>query len=42
MAHIIPPRNKQTAQARSGYHKAEIEKWWPIIKSENIKVDAGR
>ena len=20
------------------YHKAEIEKWWPIIKAENIKL----
>jgi hypothetical protein len=24
------------------YHKAEIEKWWPIIKSGNVKADADR
>jgi hypothetical protein len=20
------------------YHRAEIEKWWPIVKAANIKV----
>ena len=25
--------------ALGAYHKAEIEKWWPIIKAANIKVE---
>ena len=33
----IPPREQQTPAALVAYHKAEIEKWWPIIKAANIK-----
>jgi len=33
----IPPREKQTALALGALQKAEIEKWWPIIKTANIK-----
>jgi tripartite-type tricarboxylate transporter receptor subunit TctC len=33
----IPPRGQQTPEGFAAYHKAEIEKWWPIIKSANIK-----
>jgi tripartite-type tricarboxylate transporter receptor subunit TctC len=33
----IPPREQQTPQVLFAYHKAEIEKWWPIIKAANIK-----
>ena len=29
----IPPRDEQTPEALGAYHKAEIEKWWPIIKA---------
>ena len=29
----IPPREQQTPEALAAYHKAEIEKWWPIIKA---------
>jgi tripartite-type tricarboxylate transporter receptor subunit TctC len=35
----IPPREQQTAAALAAHHKAEIEKWWPIIKGANIKVE---
>ena len=35
----ILPRDKQTPEALGAHHKAEIEKWWPIIKSAGIKVD---
>jgi len=35
----IPPPEQQTPQALGGYQKAEIEKWWPIIKAANIKVE---
>jgi tripartite-type tricarboxylate transporter receptor subunit TctC len=33
----IPPREQQTPQALGAFTKAEIEKWWPIIKAANIK-----
>jgi hypothetical protein len=35
----IPPPAEQTPEALGKYHKAEIEKWWPIIKAANIKVE---
>jgi tripartite-type tricarboxylate transporter receptor subunit TctC len=35
----IPPREQQTPEALSAYQKAEIEKWWPIIKAANIKAE---
>ncbi|MBX9591844.1 MAG: hypothetical protein K2X43_21335 [Hyphomonadaceae bacterium] len=38
----IPPPEQQTAKALGAHHKAEIEKWWPIIKGANIKVEPGK
>jgi tripartite-type tricarboxylate transporter receptor subunit TctC len=35
----IPPPEQQTPQALGAYQKAEIEKWWPIIKAANITAD---
>jgi tripartite-type tricarboxylate transporter receptor subunit TctC len=35
----IPPREQQTPQALGAYQKAEIEKWWPIIKAAGIKPE---
>jgi tripartite-type tricarboxylate transporter receptor subunit TctC len=35
----IPPREQQTPQALGAHHKAEVEKWWPIIKAAGIKVE---
>ena len=31
--------DQQTPEALSAFQKAEIEKWWPIIKAANIKPD---
>lgn len=33
----VPPRDQQTPQALDAYHKAEIRKWWPLIRETNIK-----
>ena len=35
----IYPREHQTPEALGAYHKAEIEKWWPIVKAAGIKAD---
>jgi tripartite-type tricarboxylate transporter receptor subunit TctC len=35
----IPSAEQQTPEALAAYHKAEIEKWWPIIKAANIKSE---
>jgi len=32
----IFPRDQQTPEALYAFHKAEIEKWWPIIKAAGI------
>jgi tripartite-type tricarboxylate transporter receptor subunit TctC len=36
LAQEIFPRDQQTPHALAAFQKAEIEKWWPIIKAENI------
>ena len=33
----IPAREQQTPEVLGAYHKAEIEKWWPMIKAAGIK-----
>jgi len=33
----IPPREQQTPEYLAAYHKAEIEKWWPLVKAAGIK-----
>ena len=38
VGHEIAPRQQQTPEGLHAYHKAEIEKWWPIIKAANIKA----
>jgi tripartite-type tricarboxylate transporter receptor subunit TctC len=35
----VAPREQQTPEALAAFHKAEIEKWWPIIKAAGIKSE---
>jgi tripartite-type tricarboxylate transporter receptor subunit TctC len=35
----IFPRERQTPEALGAYQKAEIEKWWPIVKAAGIKPE---
>jgi tripartite-type tricarboxylate transporter receptor subunit TctC len=35
----IPPSNRQTPEALAAFQKAEIEKWWPIVKAAGIKAE---
>jgi tripartite-type tricarboxylate transporter receptor subunit TctC len=33
----VPPSDLQSPTGLANFHKAEIEKWWPIIKAANIR-----
>jgi tripartite-type tricarboxylate transporter receptor subunit TctC len=35
---IFPP-DQQTPEALGAYQRAEIAKWWPIIKAANLKAE---
>jgi tripartite-type tricarboxylate transporter receptor subunit TctC len=35
----IPPRDQQTPEALHAYHKAELDKWVPIIKAAGVKAE---
>jgi tripartite-type tricarboxylate transporter receptor subunit TctC len=35
----IVPRERQTPEALGAHQKAEIEKWWPIIRAAGVKLD---
>jgi tripartite-type tricarboxylate transporter receptor subunit TctC len=39
IGHEIVPRAQQTPQALAAHHKAEMEKWLPMIKAANAKAD---
>ena len=38
----IFPREQQTPAGLRAYHKAEVDKWWPIIKAANITLDGAK
>ena len=35
----IPAREQQTPEALFAHHKAEIDKWWPMIKAAGLKPE---
>jgi tripartite-type tricarboxylate transporter receptor subunit TctC len=35
----IPAANDRSPEALAKYHKEEVDKWWPIIKAQNIKMN---
>jgi len=37
IGHALPTREQQNPEALFAYHKAEIEKWTPIIKAAGIR-----
>ena len=38
LGHEVPSPDQLSSEALAKYHKAEIDKWWPIIKAAGIKV----
>jgi tripartite-type tricarboxylate transporter receptor subunit TctC len=34
----MPPKDQLTPEALGNWQKAEIAKWWPMIKAANVKV----
>lgn len=39
LGHTIPPREKLSPQELYAHHKAEIDRWWPIMKAAGIKPE---
>jgi len=39
LGHEIPPRGELTPDALAAYHKAELDKWWPILKAAGVKMN---
>ena len=35
----IPARDQQTPEVLFAHHKAEIDKWWPMIRAAGLKAD---
>ena len=35
----IPSKDQQSPEALGAHHRAEIEKWWPVIKEAGIKAE---
>jgi tripartite-type tricarboxylate transporter receptor subunit TctC len=39
LGQVIPPPEQLTPEALATYHKAEIDKWWPLVRAAGIKVE---
>jgi tripartite-type tricarboxylate transporter receptor subunit TctC len=39
LGHEIFPSDQQSPEVLAAYHRAEIDKWWPIIKEAGIKAE---
>ena len=39
LGQAIPPRAQQAPEALGTFQKAEIDKWWPIIKAAGIRIE---
>jgi tripartite-type tricarboxylate transporter receptor subunit TctC len=35
----IPPREQQSPEALAALQKADIDKWWPIVKAAGIRAE---
>jgi tripartite-type tricarboxylate transporter receptor subunit TctC len=39
IGHVIPASDELSPEALARHHKAELDKWWPIIKAAGIKAN---
>ena len=39
LGQVIFPVSQQNPAALAAFHKAEIDKWWPVIKGAGIKAE---
>jgi len=35
----VTPREQQSPEALGAFHRAEAEKWWPLVKAAGIKPE---
>jgi tripartite-type tricarboxylate transporter receptor subunit TctC len=38
VGHDVFPAGQRTPEALAAYHKAEIDKWWPIVRASGLKA----
>jgi tripartite-type tricarboxylate transporter receptor subunit TctC len=38
VGHALPPREAMSPKALADHHKAELDKWWPIMEKAGIKM----
>lgn len=39
LGQVLATREQQTPAGLAAFHKAEADKWWPIIREAGIKVN---